>query len=209
MTNIFDKFSVKYDAWYDLNRLVYISEIDVLRKVMPKYGKGLEIGVGTGRFAAPLGITLGIDPSAEMLRIASARGVNTRQGFGEDLPFLSETFDYAAIIISLCFVNDPVKVLLESYRVLKKSGRIILGIVDKDSFLGKFYQKKKSVFYKNATFFSVKKVERMLSDSGFQDIKYYQTLFSLPSETTAVDKPRKGYGEGGFVLISGYKRNRN
>jgi ubiquinone/menaquinone biosynthesis C-methylase UbiE len=87
MSGIFDKYYEKYDAWYDKNRFVYLSELEAIKRVLPKEGKGLEIGVGTGRFAAPLDITMGIDPSRNMLSIAEHRGVNARWGFGEDLPF--------------------------------------------------------------------------------------------------------------------------
>ena len=156
--NIFDRYYTKYDTWYDTHKFAYLSELEVLKKVMPKTGRGLEIGVGTGRFAAPLNITIGIDPSYNMLEIASRRDVNVRWGFGEDLPFLENSFDYVAIIITLCFVDDPLKVLQESRRVLKNDGELILGIIDKNSFLGKFYQKKKSIFYKNAYFFKVEEV---------------------------------------------------
>ncbi|MDD3296995.1 MAG: methyltransferase domain-containing protein [Candidatus Omnitrophica bacterium] len=203
--SVFDRYYEKYDDWYNENKFAYLSELQALEKVIPKFGKGLEIGVGTGRFAQALGIDSGIDPSMEMLKIAVRRGVKVCYGFGESLPFLSGGFDYAAIIISLCFVNESLKVLQESHRVLNKNGRIIIGIVDKDSFLGKFYQKKKSIFYKKANFFSVKEVEKMLDNSGFQKFEYYQTLFNLPSKMTAVDKPLKGYGRGGFVVISGKK----
>lgn len=203
--NVFDRQYKKYDAWYDKNRFVYLSELQALKKVLPKSGKGLEIGAGTGRFTGPLGITLGIDPSAEMLRLARQRGVNMLLGFGEDLPFLHGTFDYVAIIISMCFVNNPLKVLQESRRVLKKNGQIIIGIVDKDSFLGKFYQKKKSSFYKEANFFSVKELSGLLGSLGFQKISHYQTLFDLPEEINSVQKPCKGFGKGGFVVISGAK----
>lgn len=156
MSGIFDKYYKKYDAWYEKNRFAYLSELRALRKVLPEGGKGLEIGVGTGRFAAPLGITNGIDPARNMIKIARERGVNARLGSGESLPFKNSSFNYVAIVITLCFVKDPRKVLEESGRVLKRKGTIIIGIIDKDSFLGRFYQIKKSIFYKQANFFSVK-----------------------------------------------------
>jgi len=172
---------------------------------LPKKGKGLEIGVGTGRFAASLGIKYGIDPSKNMVKIAGQRGIEARIGHGEKLPFRSNTFDYAAIIITICFVKDPRKVLKESGRILKRSGKIITGIVDKDSFLGKFYRRKKSVFYKKAHFFGVKEMTSLLKTAGFGRFSYYQTLFKLPDKIDFVEKPQKGFGKGGFVVIAGEK----
>lgn len=203
--NIFDQHYKKYDTWYDKNIFAYLSELEAIRKVMPSVGRGLEIGVGTGRFAAPLNITFGIDPSHNMLEIASRRGVNVRWGFGEDLPFLENFFDYVAIIITLCFVDDPLKVLRESRRVLKSDGELILGIIDKDSFLGKNYQQKKSHFYKIAHFFSIAELERLLNEAGYRQFFYYQTLFSFPEKIKSMEKPCKGYGKGGFVVIDAKK----
>jgi len=206
MNGIFDKYYRKYDTWYDRHKFAYLSEIGALKKVVPKKGEGLEIGVGTGRFASRLGIKYGVDPSENMLQIARKRGIDVRRAQGERLPFESSIFDYIAIIITLCFVKDPVKVLIEAKRVLKKRGKIIIGIVDKDSFLGEFYQRKKSLFYKQAHFFGVKEVTDLLKMSGFTRISYYQTIFKLPDEMISVEKPRKGFGRGGFVVISGIKR---
>lgn len=206
MNNIFDRYYKRYDAWYDRNKFAYLSELKTLKKVLPKRGNGLEIGVGTGRFAHALGITTGIDPSKNMIRIARKRGIDVRLGSGEQLSFKNSTFDYVAIIITICFVNDPEKVLQEARRVLKKNGRIIMGIIDKDSFLGEFYQKKKSVFYKKANFFNVKEITDLLKNTGFYKFSYYQTLYKLPAEIKSVERPRKGFGQGGFVVISGEKK---
>lgn len=203
--NIFDKYYSKYDAWYDRNKFAYLSELEAVKKILPKKGKGLEIGVGTGRFAHALGIKCGIDPSKNMIKIAGKRGVDARQGFGEHLPFKNAAFDYAAIIITICFVKNPKKVLNEAQRVLKKNGKIILGIIDKDSFLGEFYQKKKSIFYKKAIFFTIGEIAALLKDAGFYKFSYYQTLYDLPTEIKSVQKPRKGYGKGGFVVIAAKK----
>jgi len=203
MINIFDKFYKKYDAWYERNKFAYLSELEAIKKVLPKKGKGLEIGVGTARFAKPLGIKYGIDPSKKMLEIAKKRGVDVKLGYGEKLPFKNSTFDYIAIIITLCFVKDPVKVLNEARRVLKKNGKIIIGIIDRNSFLGKFYQKKKSIFYKQARFFGVKELTHLLEGVGLKNFSYYQTIFKLPEKINSIEKPKKGFGKGGFVVIAG------
>lgn len=207
MNSVFDKYYKQYDAWYDRNEFAYLSEVEALRSALPSWGKGLEIGVGTGRFATALGIDIGIDPSKDMLEIARRRGVSARWGVGEDLPFLNNSFGYVAIIITLCFVRDPEKVLKEAWRVLGKDGKIIIGIIDKDSFLGKFYQKKKSAFYKEANFFSVGEVTALLKSTGFKDISYLQTVFHLPGEITSIEKFQKGFDKGGFIVISAQKKD--
>ena len=206
MMNVFDRHYRRYDAWYDKNRFVYLSELKTIREVLPKKGRGLEIGVGSGRFAAPLGIKCGIDPSKNMLKMAKERGVDARPGVGEALPFRNAAFDYVAIIITFCFVRDPVRVLRESRRVLKRNGTIILGIVDKSSFLGRSYRKKKSVFYRQAHFFDVAQVTGLLEEAGFSGFVCYQNLFKPPDRMRAVQRPRSGFGRGGFVVISGRKK---
>lgn len=205
ISNFFDRNYKRYDAWYDRNKFAYLSELGALRNVLPKKGKGLEIGVGTGRFAAPLGIRFGIDPSKNMLKIAQKRGIDTRVGEGEKLPFKNSVFDYVVIIITLCFVKDQRKVLKEAFRVLKKKGRIIIGIVDKESFLGKFYRRKKNAFYKQAKFLSVKEVTDFLRRTGFVSFSYCQTISILPDKMGSVEKPEKGFAKGGFVVISARK----
>jgi ubiquinone/menaquinone biosynthesis C-methylase UbiE len=206
MRTVFDKNYKRYDEWYDRNRFVYLSELNVLKKALPKKGKGLEIGVGTGRFASKLGIPYGIDPSANMLKIAWKRGINVQVARGEELPFEDSTFDYVLITITLCFVKDPRKVLVEAKRVLRKQGKIIVGIVDSNSFLGKYYrEEKESVFYKNARFFGIEELTGLLSALQFNKFSYYQTLYDLPEKIDSVQKIKKGFGEGGFVVIKACK----
>ncbi|TRZ83854.1 class I SAM-dependent methyltransferase [bacterium] len=205
MNNVFDLYSKQYDAWYSRHEFAFLSEIEAIKKALPVDGKGLEIGVGTGRFASSLGISTGIDPSSEMLRIAKERGVDTYLGFGETLPFPQEVFDYVAVIISLCFVENPKKVIEEAYRVLKTNGKVIIGIVDRESFLGTFYQRKESVFYKKARFFSVAEVTGLLKEYDFSFFSYYQTISVLPDDMESVEKPQKGFGKGGFIVIAAKK----
>ncbi len=199
--NIFDKYHKRYDAWYERNKFAYFSELKAIRKVLPKRGKGLEIGVGTGRFASALGIEYGLEPSLKMARIAGERGVKVKIGRGEKLPFKNQEFDFCLVVITISFVSEPGKVIKEIKRVLNKKGRLIIGMVDRESFLGRFYQKKKSEFYKEAHLFSPPQVVTLLKEEGFKKFLFWQTIFHLPHKIKEIEKPKTGFGEGGFVVI--------
>ena len=205
---VFDVYSRDYDRWYEENRYVYFSELRALRCVVPKKGIGLEIGVGTGRFAKPLGVSVGIDPSENMLKIAKARGLKGFIGTGEKLLFKNEEYDYVLLVITLCFVKNANKVISEARRVLKENGKLIIGIVDRNSFLGKIYQEKKEKkdkFYKDVNFFSAGEVIELFKKHNFESIATFQTIFKPLNEMRNIEKPKKGFGEGGFVVICGKK----
>ncbi len=55
----FDQNAEHYDAWFEKHPFAYQSEVEAIRLLLPDPGKGLEIGVGSGLFAAPLGIQTG------------------------------------------------------------------------------------------------------------------------------------------------------
>ncbi len=206
MKDVFDGNSGRYDEWYERNRFAYLSEVQALKMVLPKKGKGLEIGVGTGRFAGPLGIGYGVDTSKNMLDLARKRGVNVKKAPGEKLPFRRKTFDYVAVIVALSFVRYPQKVLVEAARVLKPGGVIVIGMIDRDSFLGKYYISKKGIFYKKANLLEPYEVSELLTAAGFKKLSYSQTIFSLPGKMRSVHKVAKGCGKGGFVVIRGLKK---
>lgn len=208
MKDVFDLFTNEYDAWFERNRYVYLSELNLLKKIIPKGVLGLEIGVGTGRFAVPIGIEFGIDPSFNMLKLAKDRGIKVVVGVGENLPFKGESFDLVLIVVTICFVDNPIEVFTESNRVLKKGGEIVLGFVDKNSFLGKIYEDKKRAgnkFYKEAKFYSPEELGELLKKTGFRDLEFFQTLYNIPTEVKTIEEPIEGFGKGGFVVIKGRK----
>jgi len=82
---------------------------------------------------------------------------------------------------------------------------VIIGLIDKDGFLAKFYKRKKGVFYRKAHFLSVKQIIRLLTAMGFGKISCYQTIFKLPGKIKSIEKPEKGFGRGGFVVIAARK----
>ena len=75
---VFDKNVQDYESWYDKYPEVYESELAALREQfakLPENISGIQVGVGTGRFAHPLGIKEGIEPSEEMAKKAINRNV--------------------------------------------------------------------------------------------------------------------------------------
>jgi hypothetical protein len=42
---VFNKYVKEYEEWFEKHKFAYLSEIEALKKVIPK-GKGIEIGVG-------------------------------------------------------------------------------------------------------------------------------------------------------------------
>jgi ubiquinone/menaquinone biosynthesis C-methylase UbiE len=187
---IFEKYAKEYDDWFEKNKYVYKSEIKALKKLSPpKNSKALEIGVGTGRFAEPLGIKIGVEPSKAMADFARKRGIEVYEAKAENLPFNNSSFDSIFIIVTICFVENPIKVLTEAKRVLKRNGNIIIGIIDKNSFLGKIYElkKKENKFYRNAKFYSIDEVLNWLLKLGFYDIKTFQTIFKDPEKINSIE----------------------
>lgn len=97
--------------------------------------------MGSGRFAAPLGIALGVEPSEVMARLARSCGVAVLAGVAEALPFADTTFDLVLMVTVLCFVDDAKLALQEAHRVLKPGGCLVLAFIDRLSELGQQYQR--------------------------------------------------------------------
>jgi len=203
----FDNNTLEYDKWFEKHVVVYEQELDAIRQFLPKAGRGVEIGAGTGRFSGPLGVSLGIEPSKAMRDIGINRGVNMVAGTGESLPIDDDLYDYALLVTTVCFLDVPEIVFREVHRILKAGGSIIVGLIDKDSKPGREYEEKKSKnkFYKDANFHSVDEIQCDLMKVGFGNIEHVQTLLPGDTDKNYRLKIKRGYGEGLFVVLRGQK----
>ena len=203
----FGNYVSDYDLWYENHRAAYLSELEALRQLLPPSSQSLEVGVGSARFAAPLKVKWGMDPVREMLKLARARGVTVVQGRGASLPFKSGFFDCVLMVFTLCFAAEPKRLVDEAHRVLRRGGYLILGIVDRKSFLGERYEarKKQSKFYGSARFFSVSEVMELLPENGWKEIEIVQTVFDPPEKISKVQAPQPGSGAGAVVVIRAEK----
>ena len=77
MANIepFEEHAERYEQWFERHEAVYRSELNAVAHFVKPGDRGLEVGVGTGRFAVPLGITDGVEPSQRMAQIARDKGI--------------------------------------------------------------------------------------------------------------------------------------
>ena len=82
----FDQHALDYDAWFDENPNIFQSELLAIQLAIPENRVGMEVGVGTGRFAQALGIKLGIEPSENMAKVAEQRGIKVLKAFAENIP---------------------------------------------------------------------------------------------------------------------------
>ena len=203
----FDSLALDYDNWFEREGMpIFAIETGAFREILPLLPKPwLEVGVGSGRFAQALGIEIGLDPSVKLLDIARNRSLNVFRGKGEDAPFADGAFGAVFLIVTLCFVDSPLGVLTEANRLLKQDGKVVLGLVLRESPWGQFYQVKKENghrFYKYATFYSYAEVTGLLEQAGLSVEKTISTLFQKPGEVKHMESPREGFSaEAGFTII--------
>jgi len=206
-TAAFDKYSDEYDNWFVTNRYAFQSELIAIKKVLPSRGKGIEIGVGSGIFAEPLGITEGIEPSRAMREKAMQKNIKAINAVAENLPYPDRSIDFALMITTICFVDDINKCFDEAYRILKDTGILIIGFVDKNSPIGKMYleHKNESIFYKDAVFYETEDLYDILNKAGFEIENTFQTVFGQIDKIKNVQDVLEGYGQGSFIVIKAKK----
>jgi SAM-dependent methyltransferase len=202
----FEEHTDRYDRWFEAHPEAYQSELAAIERTMPDVHPedAVEIGVGSGLFAAALDIGLGVDPSPAMLARARDRGITPVRGVAEHLPLAADSVEFALLVTTICFVDDVDRTLTEAARVLKPGATLAIGFVDRESPLGERYLEKQASnpFYRDATFLSVREVLDALERSDFGISTVVQTLFADPEDLVEPDPIEDGWGDGSFVVVA-------
>lgn len=191
------------EEWIKSHPHIHESEIIALQKVVPS-GLGLEIGVGTGRLASAFSIRFGLDPSRNMLKLARQRNIRVVQGFGENLPFKNETFNFILIMYTIELADDALRFLKEATKTLKKRGVLILGIANRESAWGKFYEQEAAKGFWH--FYSIEEILRYFKRIRLKLQAAFHTHFHAPPDIKEIEEPKKGFGQGGLVVFKAVKQ---
>ncbi len=209
-TEIFEKNVEEYEKWYEDYSEVYQSELAAIKEQLlklPEDIRGIEVGLGTGRFALPLGIKEGVEPSEAMAAKAIKRGIEIIDGVAEKLPYGDLQFDFV-LFVTICHFDNMKNALAEAHRVLKPKGSILIGFLDKEQSVAKQYIEKRqqSTFFANAKFYTVDRLTTLLKEARFKDLEFNQTLFDDLDEIKKIQMPKQGFGEGSFVVVKATKK---
>lgn len=207
---VFNEHVNEYEKWYDEYPEVYQSEILAIREQiekLPENLRGIEVGLGTGRFSKPLGIKEGVEPSIPMAEIAAKRGIDIMNAVGERLPYGDLQFDFV-LFVTICHLNSIKESFAEAHRVLKRNGAIIIGFLDKERSIAMEYKERgrQSKFFADARFKRPDYIEKLLKNTGFRKVEFNQTLFGNLEDIDQLQIPIPGHGKGSFVVAMAQKK---
>ncbi|OYT48172.1 MAG: hypothetical protein B6U85_03285 [Desulfurococcales archaeon ex4484_42] len=186
---VFDKYAERYDSWYFRNPVIAHNEVKVLKSF--RLTKPiLDVGVGTGFFSRLLDADLGVDLALNALRIARSRGIEVVHGDACRLPLRDSSVSSVLMVVTLCFLDEPIKAISEVLRVLRHGGKVIACIVPRDSSWGKYYMRKGGPFYSIARFYTVNEAIKLFTNEGFKYVKALGTLSFKPWEEPKDEEPR-------------------
>lgn len=136
----------RYDGWADwynayLGRSLYDVPSHVVRLVGPGDGICLDAGCGTGVHLAALASlgwrVVGMDLSADQLRLAGGRWSALIQGDMTTIPIASESTSRCVSILTLTDLDDVGSFFVEVQRILRPGGRLVL-VTTHPCFVGPF-----------------------------------------------------------------------
>jgi ubiquinone/menaquinone biosynthesis C-methylase UbiE len=207
--SVFEQEADRYDAWYDTSNgtALFEAELETIRPLIAGYeASGLEVGMGTGRFAQQLGIPYGVDPAVAPLRIAQHRSVTGIAARGEHLPFRDGVFSSVTFIFTLCFVEDAVSVVREATRVIRSDGLVIIGAVPGDGPLGQHYKvlgREGHRIYSIARFLDRPALDRLIDAAGLTKVRVRSAAIGVADGQIVPGAVQDGdHPEAGFMVYA-------
>lgn len=132
MPHVYDRLARYYDrAFAPFERWFLRGWRKEALAELPENSRILELGCGTGanfELYPPATLAVSSEISVKMIEKATKTSGNNHilQADAQCLPFPDDSFDAAFATLVFCSVPDPVKALLETRRILRQEGRLVL-----------------------------------------------------------------------------------
>ncbi|MDI6903838.1 MAG: methyltransferase domain-containing protein [Methanocellales archaeon] len=155
------------------------------KKIISEVGEScivLDLGCGSGilaEFLSEYNRYVGLDINKEYLRNLHSKKIDVVLGTAECLPFTHSVFDSVICAEVLEHVFNPKFVLMNIYKVLKDSGKVIVSIPNiaywdyrKELLFGRFPENKSKIYPpEHIRFFTKDDILWLLRNTGFECIK--------------------------------------
>jgi len=129
----------------------------------------------------------------------------------EWISFPSRNIGSFFAIVPPCMPEHPRETLIKCRLLLKRYGRITIGIVPPNSPWRNFFYKKiqaEAPTGERVRFYSLEEMEHLLMEAGFTIQAIFSTLFQRPGQAIAPETPLKGFHpQAGFFVLIGEKPN--
>lgn len=175
-----EQFGARSKNWHD--SAVWITHEELLGKhaEMLKLGKeavALDVCCGSGvvgaAFRPRVKKVFGLDLTPQMVKLASERLDEVRQGNVYEIPFPDESFDLVCTREVLHLLPYPEKPVSEIFRVLKPGGQFIVGQIlpfgeDDAAWMYRVFKKKQPLIF---NMFQEEDFRKLLTGAGFVDLE--------------------------------------
>jgi hypothetical protein len=166
-------------------------------------GKGVEIKCGSSFFCEQLGMTQLTLPTP----IAASPGYRGVTGIPERFEANSSLEALQLDFVFICYgdmrMSELRRIFREAHRILKTNGVLVLVLFDPNSHAAESFLSRESRINDPYT---VEQIIFELSNCGFKQFEFMQTLFSPTEKSSAIQEPKAGYGEGVFVIVQARKK---
>ena len=151
-----------------------------------KGGRILDVGCGNGFFLKWMQKhgweTHGVEISKAACQVAQRNGLEVFNGELQQAKFPPGYFDAITISQVLEHLHSPGRCLKECQRILKRRGRLIVGVPNLGSFEARLYQQHwfELDVPRHLYFFTAATLNRLLSQSGFRTKRLVSKTFGIP-----------------------------
>ncbi len=144
-------------------------------------GKALDVGCGIGNFLAFRPNTVGIDVNEYNVNYCKERGFPESYLVGEEpWPFQDSTFDSAILDNVLEHLTEPLPLLNQIKKVLRKNGRLVIGVPGPAGFA---YDSDHKIFYSDES------LETLMNSIGFKRVE----SFHMPVRSKFLENKMRQY----------------